>query len=106
MIFVYHILTKLSLYEVNGLDRFLRPVKVTCKHCLCLQVLVGGYGLSDNAQRSQMAMWAMFSAPLLMSNDLRAMPDKAKQLAQNKLLISVNQDPLGKMATKLWEVIL
>jgi hypothetical protein len=68
-------------------------------------VLVGGFGMSHYQQRAQMAMWAMFSAPLIMSNDLRNIPAEAKQLLLNKYIISVDQDPLGTMATKLWEVL-
>lgn len=66
-------------------------------------VLAGGFGMSHYQQRAQMAMWAMFSAPLIMSNDLRDIPNEAKQLLLNSLIISVDQDPLGAMATKVWE---
>ncbi|XP_053399399.1 alpha-galactosidase A-like isoform X2 [Mercenaria mercenaria] len=67
------------------------------------QLIVGGIGMSHYQQRAQMAMWAMFSAPLLMSNDLRDIPEEAKQLLLNKYILSVDQDPLGAMATKVWE---
>ena len=39
-----------------------------------------------------------------MSNDLRNIKDDDRDLLLNRRLISVNQDPLGIMATKLWEV--
>lgn len=67
------------------------------------EILVGGFGMSHYQQRAQMAMWAMFSAPLIMSNDLRNISDEAKQLLLNKYIIRVDQDPLGVMATKVWE---
>lgn len=60
--------------------------------------------MSHYQQRAQMAMWAMFSAPLIMSNDLRDIAPEARQLLLNPLLIAVDQDPLGVMATKLYEV--
>lgn len=44
-----------------------------------------------------MGMWAIFAAPLLMSNDLRNLPRHAKDLLLNERLISINQDPLGKL---------
>ena len=40
-----------------------------------------------------------------MSNDLRNIGDFEKDLLLNKNLIAVNQDPLGTMATKLFEVM-
>lgn len=66
-------------------------------------IVVGDFGLSDNQKQVQMAMWSMWSAPLIMSNDLRNIKDDDRDLLLNKRLISVNQDPLGIMATKLWE---
>lgn len=51
-----------------------------------------------------MAMWAMFSAPLIMSNDLRDISEEARALLINPYIIAVDQDPLGIMATKLYEV--
>lgn len=60
--------------------------------------------MSHYQQQAQMAMWAMFSAPLIMSNDLRDISDEARQLLLNPYLISVDQDPLGTMATFLYQV--
>ncbi|XP_060574201.1 alpha-galactosidase A-like isoform X2 [Ruditapes philippinarum] len=66
------------------------------------QVIVGGIGMSHYQQRAQLAMWAMFSAPLMMSNDLRDIQNEARELLLNKYIISVDQDPLGAMATRVW----
>ena len=44
-----------------------------------------------------MSLWSIWSAPLLMSNDLKAVPASSKQLLQNKGLLEVNQDSLGRM---------
>ena len=43
-----------------------------------------------------MGMWAIFAAPLLMSNDLRSLSGKARNVLLNEAAISVNQDPLGE----------
>ena len=59
---------------------------------------IGGLGLSYEQSKTQMAMWAMWSSPLFMSNDLRDLKPEHKQLLQNKDVIAVNQDKLGKMA--------
>ncbi|KAF4676460.1 hypothetical protein FOL47_006098 [Perkinsus chesapeaki] len=47
--------------------------------------------------QAQMALWSIFASPLFMSNDLYNMPPGTKEILQNKEVIAVNQDPLGKM---------
>ncbi|KAF4676464.1 hypothetical protein FOL47_006102 [Perkinsus chesapeaki] len=66
-------------------------------------LMVGNNGLSESQQRSQFALWAMLSAPLYLTADLRKMPDWAKEIAQNEEVIEVNQDPLGKQGYVAWE---
>lgn len=58
--------------------------------------MIGNFGLSHAQQESQMALWAIMAAPLFMSNDLRDICPRSKKLLQNKLIIDINQDPLGK----------
>ncbi|XP_070552525.1 alpha-N-acetylgalactosaminidase-like isoform X1 [Ptychodera flava] len=59
-------------------------------------LIIGDYGLSFDQSKAQMAMWAVFAAPLMMSNDLRTIKADAKEILLNKEVIAVNQDPLGK----------
>lgn len=61
-----------------------------------LQLVIGNFGLSHDQQESQMALWAIMAAPLLMSNDLRNICPRSKELLQNRHIIAINQDPLGK----------
>lgn len=42
-----------------------------------------------------MALWCVWSAPLYMSNDLRNIHPRAKQILTNRHLIAINQDRLG-----------
>nr|XP_006011127.2 PREDICTED: alpha-N-acetylgalactosaminidase-like [Latimeria chalumnae] len=58
-------------------------------------LIIGDFGLSYEQSRAQMALWAILAAPLFMSNDLRTISKEAKEILQNKLLIQINQDPLG-----------
>lgn len=51
-----------------------------------------------------MALWAMMAAPLLMSNDLRHISPASKALLQNKEVIAINQDPLGKQGYRITKV--
>jgi len=65
-------------------------------------IVVGDFGLTYEQSRTQMAMWAMFSAPLYMSNDLRTIRPEMKQIVQNKHIIAVNQDKHALMAKRLF----
>ncbi|XP_045204113.2 alpha-N-acetylgalactosaminidase-like [Mercenaria mercenaria] len=56
---------------------------------------IGNFGLSYEESKVQMAMWAIWASPLIMSTDLRSISPEAKFLLQNKHLIAINQDPLG-----------
>lgn len=51
-----------------------------------------------------MAMWAIMAAPLFMSNDLRHISPEARGLLQNKEVITINQDPLGKQGYQITKV--
>uniref|UniRef100_G3TIT7 Alpha-galactosidase n=2 Tax=Loxodonta africana TaxID=9785 RepID=G3TIT7_LOXAF len=59
-------------------------------------LVIGNFGLSWDQQVTQMALWAIMAAPLLMSNDLRHISPQAKALLQDKDVIAINQDILGK----------
>lgn len=50
-----------------------------------------------------MAIWAAWSAPLYMSNDLRLIGQRSAALLKNEHLIGVNQDPLGVWALMVGE---
>ncbi|XP_003276505.1 alpha-galactosidase A [Nomascus leucogenys] len=64
-------------------------------------LVIGNFGLSWNQQVTQMALWAIMAAPLFMSNDLRHIRPQAKALLQDKDVIAINQDPLGKQGYQL-----
>ncbi|XP_072518498.1 alpha-N-acetylgalactosaminidase [Salminus brasiliensis] len=64
-------------------------------------LIIGDYGLSMDQSRSQMALWAIMAAPLLMSNDLRTLNSGARAILQNKVAIAINQDPLGIQGRRL-----
>ena len=56
---------------------------------------VGNRGLSYEEQRSQMTMWSIMAAPIMISSDVRNMSDETKELYLNKDMIAINQDSLG-----------
>ncbi|KAE8285684.1 Alpha-galactosidase A [Larimichthys crocea] len=67
-------------------------------------LVIGNFGLSHDQQESQMALWAIMAAPLLMSNDLRDICPRSKKLLQNRLIIAISQDPLGKQGYRTAKV--
>lgn len=58
-------------------------------------LIVGDFGLSMDQSRSQMALWAIMAAPLFMSNDLRTISSEARSILQNRMAITISQDPMG-----------
>jgi alpha-galactosidase len=62
-------------------------------------IIGGDSGLSVAETRSQMALWAMMSAPLILSSDLDKLTPQSVAILGNKAVIAVDQDKLGKMAT-------
>lgn len=51
-----------------------------------------GNACTDSDYRTQFALWALFSAPLMLGGDIRNMNDFCKQLVLNRNLIRINQD--------------
>ena len=70
-----------------------------------MQLIVGNFGLSYEQSKTQMAMWAIFAAPLLMSVDLRTIKPDYKAILQNKKIITVNQDKLGIQGRRIYKVV-
>jgi len=62
------------------------------------QALQGKKQLTHDEEQTQMAIWAMASAPLMMSNDLTCVSASSKAILLNKDVLAVNQDLLGRMA--------
>ncbi|CAD5232454.1 unnamed protein product [Bursaphelenchus xylophilus] len=60
-------------------------------------LIVGNPGVSIGVARVQMAVWSIWSAPLIMSNDLRLISEEEAALLKNEKVIAVNQDELGIM---------
>lgn len=62
-------------------------------------IIGGDGGMSLVESRSQMALWSMMSAPLILSSDVSKLSPEAVKILGNKDVIAVDQDPLGRMAT-------
>lgn len=62
-------------------------------------IIGGDPGTTLPETRSQLALWSMMSAPLILSSDLEKLSPQAIAILSNKAVLTIDQDPLGKMAT-------
>ena len=67
-----------------------------------------GEGLRDtrltaDEQYSHVSLWALLAAPLIIGGDLSSIDDFTLNLLCNNEVNAVDQDPLGKQASLLWE---
>jgi alpha-galactosidase len=60
---------------------------------------VGNGRMTNEEYKTHFSMWCMLAAPLIAGNDLRNMTPETKAILQNKELIAVDQDSLGRQAT-------
>lgn len=65
------------------------------------QLLIGLDCISDDLARSQMALYSILAAPLIMGNDVRKIKPSHLQILLNKDAIAVNQDPAVKAGIRL-----
>jgi len=64
-------------------------------------LLIGANCISEDEERTQMAMWSILAAPMIMGNDLRRVPAASKAILLNEAAIAINQDTLGQMGLRL-----
>ncbi|MGW3034103.1 NPCBM/NEW2 domain-containing protein [Streptomyces sp. NPDC001178] len=60
---------------------------------------VGNGGMTDTEYRSHFSMWSIMAAPLLIGSDLRRASRATFDILDNKEVVAVDQDPLGKQGT-------
>ena len=59
--------------------------------------------LTADEQYSHVSLWALLAAPLMIGGDLSCVDEFTLNLLCNNEVIAVDQDPLGKQASCLWE---
>jgi len=60
-------------------------------------------GLKPNEQITHITLWSLLAAPLIIGCDMTRMDAFTKDLLMNHDVIEVDQDPLGKPATRIWK---
>ena len=68
-------------------------------------MLVAGLRLSPEEDKSHFAMWCMFSAPLLIGQDITKIRPETLELYKNTELIALNQDPAVLSAGYLGDLV-
>jgi alpha-galactosidase len=62
-------------------------------------IIAGDRGTTLTESRTQLALWAMMSAPLILSSDLGKLDSSAIAILSNEAILAIDQDPLGESAT-------
>jgi alpha-galactosidase len=63
----------------------------------------GAKGMTTTEYESQMSLWCLMAAPLIICNDVRTMDAETKRILLNKELIEINQDPAGFQGERVWK---
>src|SRR5581483_9528030 len=63
--------------------------------------LVPEIGLSPTEDQTELTMWAMLAAPLVIGSDVRTLSDASIAMLTNAEVIAVDQDPLGQQAVEV-----
>jgi alpha-galactosidase len=77
--------------QMNGLETYAGPGHWNDPDML----EVGNGGMTKEEYRTHFSMWALFSAPLLVGNDVAHMSADTQSILLNKDVIAIDQDPLG-----------
>ncbi len=64
---------------------------------------LGGSGCTDEEYQSQMSLWCLMAAPLMITCDVRNMNEATRRILSNKDLIAIDQDVLGKQAKRVFK---
>ena len=65
-------------------------------------IIGGAPGVTLRQTKTQMSLWAMMSAPLILSSNVAKLTPSAVRALGNERVIAIDQDPLGRMATLVW----
>ena len=94
-----------AIDAMTNLERFAGPGRWNDPDMLVIGLRNSGYikggGCTDIEYRTQMSMWCMFSAPLMIGCDISTMSEETRTILLNKDIIAIDQDPLGKQAFRV-----
>ena len=95
-----------SIDVVSNLDRFAGPGGWNDPDMLVVGLnnngFIKGGGCNEIEYHTQMSMWCMLAAPLMMGCDVRNMNEVTKTILLNKDIIAIDQDALGKQGFRVY----
>ena len=95
-----------SIDAVANLARFAGPGGWNDPDMLVIGLKNSGYikggGCTEIEYSTQMTMWSMFSAPLMIGCDVRNMSESTKKILLDKDIIALDQDTLGQQAIRMF----
>jgi alpha-galactosidase len=62
---------------------------------------IGNGGMTDTEYRTHMSLWSMLAAPLLAGHDVRVMTEAAREILNNREVIAIDQDKLGRQGFRM-----
>jgi alpha-galactosidase len=86
------------LEQQDGLEKYAGPGHWNDPDML--EVGNGKLTLAEN--RAHFSMWAMLASPLLAGNDLPNMKSEVREILTNREVIAIDQDKLGKQASRAY----
>lgn len=99
-------MTRIGFYQA-GKEKYAGPGHWNDPDMLCIGKV--GFGnlrpskLTQNEQITQMTLWCLVAAPLLIGGDISDMDQFTVDVLSNDEIIAVDQDPLGKAAGRIWQ---
>jgi alpha-galactosidase len=94
-----------SIDVVSNLRRFAGPGGWNDPDMLIIGLnntgFIKGGGCNDIEYRTQMSMWCMLAAPLMLGCDIRNMNESTKTILLNKDIIDIDQDTLGNQGYRV-----
>jgi len=95
-----------SIDVMLNLERFAGPGRWNDPDMLVIGLnnsgFIKGGGCTNEEYRTQMSMWCMLAAPLMIGCDVRNMNDVTKTILLNKDIIAIDQDSLGKQGFRVY----
>jgi alpha-galactosidase len=84
-------------FSQNGREKFAAPGHWNDPDML----EIGNGGMTPTEYRTHLSLWSILAAPLLAGNDVRAMTEETKSILNNKEVISIDQDKLGRQGFRV-----
>ena len=64
-------------------------------------LLQAGNGMTADASRMQVNLWAILAAPMMLGNDVRIMTRETVAILNNREVVAINQDKLGSQGKRV-----